>query len=164
MLIECVLKCDRILSAYIIFSDKKIQNDWLNAITDGSIIWQINSNGWTDANIIVHWLKTVFHYHTKHFKKQFKLLLLNDHISHITIEFIKFCEQMKIIALCLFSHLIHLLQSLNVSVFSPLNKTYKKLVSVNSQYEAMNVIKIGFLDHIQKIKKQTIKIINVINE
>ena len=34
LLIECVLKCDRILSAYTIFSSKRIQNDWLNAITD----------------------------------------------------------------------------------------------------------------------------------
>ena len=91
-LIECILKCDRILSAYIIFSGKKIQNDWLNAITNGSITLQISSNEWIDANIVVHWLKTMFHYYTKHFKKQFKLLLLNGHISHISIKFIKFCE------------------------------------------------------------------------
>ena len=90
----------------------------------------------------------MFHHHTKHFKKQFKLLLLNDHINHISIEFIKFCEQMKIIALCLSFHLIHLLQSLNVSVFNPLNKTYKKLVSVKFQYGTMNVIKVEFLNYI----------------
>ena len=124
---------------------------------------QINPNGWTDADIVVHWLKTVFHHHTKHSKGQFRLLLLNGHISHISIEFIKFCEQMKIIALCLPPHLIYLLQSLDVSVFSPLNKTYKKLVFVKSQYEAMNVIKVEFLDYIQKIRKQTMMTINVMN-
>ena len=164
LLIECVLKCDRILFVYIIFSDKKIQNDWLNAITNESIILQISSNGWTDTNIIVHWLKTVFHYHTKYFKKQFRLLLLNGYINHISIEFIKFCQQMKIIALCLSFHLIHLLQSLIVSVFSPLNKTYKKLVFVNSRYGAMNVIKIEFLNHIKKTKKQSMISINIMHE
>ena len=69
-LIECVLKCGRILSAYIIFSDKRIQDDLLNAITNESITLHVSPNGWTDANIAVYWLKTVFHYHTKHFKKQ----------------------------------------------------------------------------------------------
>ena len=106
----------------------------------------------------------MFHYHTKHFKKQFKLLLLNCHINHISIEFIKFCEQMKIIALYLSFYLIHLLQSLNVDVFSPLNKTYKKLVFANFQYGAMNVIKIEFLNHIQKTKKQTMITINMMNK
>ena len=163
-LIEFVLKCGRILSTYIIFSNKKIQNDWLNAITDESVTLQISSNEWTDANIAVHWLKTVFHHHTKHFEKKCKLLLLNGHINHISIEFIKFCEQMKTIALCLSFHSIHLLQSLNVDVFSSLNKTYKKLISAKSQYGAMNVIKVEFLDYIQKTKKQTMIIINVMNE
>ena len=163
-LIECVLKCGRILSAYIIFSDKKIQNDWLNAITNGSITLQINPNGWTDADIVVHWLKTVFHHHTKHSKGQFRLLLLDGHTSHISIEFIKFCEQMKIIALCLPPHSTHLLQPLDVGVFSPLNKAYKKLVSAKSQYGAMNVTKVEFLNYIQKVKKQAMMIMNVMNE
>ena len=160
-LIECVSGCGRILSAYIIFPGKRIQDDWLNAITDGSITLQVSPNGWTDADIAVHWLKTVFHYHTKHSKGQFRLLLLDGHTSHISIEFIKFCEQMKIIALCLPPHSTHLLQPLDVGVFSPLNKTYKKLVSANSRYGAMNVTKIEFLDHIQKARKQAMMTTNV---
>ena len=55
---------------------------------------------------------------------------------------------MKIIALCLPPHSIYLLQSLNVSVFNSLNKTYKKLVFVNFQYGAKNMIKIEFLNQI----------------
>ena len=71
---------------------------------------------------------------------------------------------MKIIALYLSFYSIHLLQSLNVNVFNSLNKTYKKLISVKSQYGAMNMIKIEFLNYIQKIKKQTMIIINMMNE
>ena len=71
------------------------------------------------------------------------MLIVNDHESHIFMNFIKFCDQKKILILCLSSHSTHLLQPLNVNVFDPLSKAYKTLVSARSRYGGRKYLEIG---------------------
>ncbi len=57
------------------------------------------------------------------------MLLINDHTSHITTKMIDYCINQKIILLCFSTHIIHLLQSLDVEVFASLTTAYKFHVS-----------------------------------
>jgi len=54
----------------------------------------------------------------------FCLLLLDGHGSHFNWEFFDFCLSNKIIPLCLPAHSTHLLQPLDVGLFSPLQRFY----------------------------------------
>ena len=56
------------------------------------------------------------------------LLILNDHGSHLTPEFNQLCMENNIVSLYMLSHLSHLLQSLNVSVFAVLKHLYEDLI------------------------------------
>ncbi|KAF8247323.1 DDE-domain-containing protein, partial [Wilcoxina mikolae CBS 423.85] len=56
------------------------------------------------------------------------LLILDGYGSHITYEFVNYCESHDIILYCLPPHSTHLLQPLNVGLFAPLQHSYSKAV------------------------------------
>jgi hypothetical protein len=161
-LIECVFN-DITLSPYFIFKNKLIQQTWLNSIKNGQAVLQVSDNDWTINAIGLHWLKT-FNLHTRiHTQDTHWLLVLNDHESHVFSDFIQYCCDHSIVALCLSSHSTHLLQSLNVEVFEPLSKAYKKCVHLHSCYEAVNVNKLDFLHYYQKARLTAITTQNVLS-
>jgi hypothetical protein len=54
------------------------------------------------------------------------MILFDGHSSHITTEVIKFYIAKKILLICLPPHTTHMLQPLDVGVFSPLNSIPKR--------------------------------------
>ena len=79
------------------------------------------------------------------------------------MEFMEFCDQIKILPLCLPPHSTHLLQPLDVGGFGPLSKAYKQLVSSRSRYGAVNVSKVEFLNLIQVARKQAMSTTNILS-
>lgn len=57
-----------------------------------------------------------------------RLLIFDGHGSHITYEFVLFCINRNILLLCLPSHSTHLLQPLDVGLFSPYQHFYGQAV------------------------------------
>ena len=160
-MIECVSSLGSVLPAYFIFQGVRVQQAWLGPIKDNRTTLQVSPNGWTTNEIALHWLKEVFDLHTRHTQGVYRLLILDGHESHVSIDFMTYCEQHKIIPLCLPPHSTHLLQPLDVGVFSPLAKAYKKRVANHSRYGAVNVSKIDFLSYIQEARKEAMTIINI---
>ncbi|KAG2001679.1 hypothetical protein GB937_010022 [Aspergillus fischeri] len=88
-----------------------------------------SDNGWITDIIGLRWLKEVFKlYLRRHSTGAKRLLILDSHSSHQTAEFDAFCKENAIIYLCMPPHTSHLLQPLDVGVFSPLKHAYGKLV------------------------------------
>ena len=54
------------------------------------------------------------------------LLILNSYRSHLTIEFINYYNNNKILLIIYLFYLTHLLQLLNIRIFSPLTTIYSK--------------------------------------
>jgi hypothetical protein len=71
---------------------------------------------------------------------------VDRHNFHILKEFIQFCQNYSIIALYLPSYITHILQPLDISVFAPLIKAYKKQVYDYNIYDAFNIDKSNFLE------------------
>ncbi|KAF1922938.1 DDE-domain-containing protein, partial [Didymella exigua CBS 183.55] len=86
----------------------------------------------TNNKLRVKWLKH-FDKHTKaHTVGSYWLLILDGHESHNSVEFHQYCEEHKIITLCMPPHSSHLLQPLdllNVTCFLPLKRLYGDEVS-----------------------------------
>ncbi len=79
------------------------------------------------------------------------MLLIDDHASYITTSMIDYYVSQKIILLCLSTHITHLLQSLNVEVFTLLTTAYKFYVQQITQLEVSYLInKINFLEIYQQ--------------
>ncbi len=72
-------------------------------------------------------------------------MILDGHDSHKSYDFITFCEQHGIILLCLPPHSTHLVQPLDVGVFSPLKTAYCNEIDVLSRARRDNINKKTFL-------------------
>jgi len=162
-LIECVCFNNNVLFSYFIFKSKGIQQAWLDPIKNNKTVLSVSENSWTINELRLQWLKAFDLHTTAQTWEIYWLLILNDHESHVSSDFIQYCCDHSIIALCLSPHSTHLLQSLNVEVFSPLTKAYKKLVYEHSHYNAVNVSKVNFLHYYQKAKLTAITTKNVLS-
>jgi hypothetical protein len=73
------------------------------------------------------------------------LLIVDGYESYNSHEFHKYCEEEKIIVLCMPPHSSHLLQPLNVGCFSPLKRVYGDEINSLSQYSTKKIKKEAFL-------------------
>ena len=91
----------------------------------------------------------------------YRLLILDGHTSHVSLEFIQYCTDHKIIALCLPPHSTHVLQPLDVGVFSPLAKAYKTRIQQDSVFGAEKITNEQFLKFYQLARQEAISLRNI---
>ena len=97
------------------YEDSTLPPDWVISTTH---------NGWTTNEKGVEWIQH-FEKHTKaRTRGTYRLLIVDGHESHHSTEFELFCQDHKIITLCMPSHSSHILQPLDVGCFGPLKKAY----------------------------------------
>lgn len=104
------------------------------------------------------WFKKIFEPQSKQRLEnddEVRLLFLDGHSSHVSREVILFCEQHKIILLCLPAHSTHIFQPLDVGIFGPLVARYKQLLENRSRPGGGYFIdKVDFLDIYQDARDQ----------
>ncbi|OCL00403.1 CENP-B protein, partial [Cenococcum geophilum 1.58] len=91
------------------------------------------------------------------------LLILDGYKSYVLIQFTKYCEAYKIIPLYLPPYSTHLLQPLDVGIFSPLSKAYRKRLHNFAFYRAVNITKPKFLKYYQAAQCEAILLTNIAN-
>jgi hypothetical protein len=97
------------------YQESNLPGDWAIATTQ---------NGWTDNETGLEWLKHFDRCTTKRSNSRYRLLILDGHESHHSADFEIYCEENKIITLCMPPHSSHLLQPLDVGCFGLLKKAY----------------------------------------
>jgi hypothetical protein len=116
--------------------EEDIPRDWAIAISD---------NGWTNNELGVEWLKH-FNAHTKtRVVGARRLLVLDGHRSHHSLEFQELCKENNIYTLCMPPHSSHLLQPLDVGCFSPLKRAYSREVEGLIRHHINHITKLEFL-------------------
>jgi hypothetical protein len=81
-------------------------------------------NGWADNELGLEWLKHFNRSTSARLVGHYRLLILDGHESHHSLDFEKHCQANKIITLCMPPYSSHLLQPLDVWYFSLLKKAY----------------------------------------
>src|ERR1700753_1773578 len=94
---------------FIIFKGRQHYNTWYKAIADRpSWVLSVSDKGWTSLEHGLEWLQH-FNQHTEaRTKGAYRLLIMDGHDSHNTIEFENFCKDHRIITLCIPPHSSHL--------------------------------------------------------
>jgi hypothetical protein len=69
-------------------------------------------------------------------------LIVDGHSSHINMEFISLCDQLRILLLILPPHSTHRLQPLDVSLFAPLARYYTNGLN-NLMFESLGIVSIS---------------------
>jgi hypothetical protein len=91
-----------------------------------------SENGWSDASIAVLWLRGFIEQTAPPCDANgvmpYRLLIVNGHSSHASLEFIELAENNRVVVLCFPAHATHLLQPLDVVCFAQLKKKYSEVL------------------------------------
>jgi len=133
-LLACICADGSALPLSLIYeaANKGIQSSWVEDIKAGyhEVFITSSSSGWTNNDTGLAWLEQVFDRCTK--KKagrSHRLLIVDGHGSHITMDFIDYCDQNRILLAILPPHSTHTLQPLDVAMFKPLSTAYSAELS-----------------------------------
>lgn len=89
-------------------------------------------SGWTNNDIGLAWLEQVFDRCTKQKARRgrdWRLIILDGHGSHVTPDFLDYCDSHRILLAILPPHSTHTLQPLDVVLFKPLSTAYSAALS-----------------------------------
>ena len=130
---------------FIIFAGKHHLSAWYKEDIPRDWAIAVSDNGWTTNEIGVDWLK----HFIKHTKDRVvgarRLLILDGHESHHSLEFQELCKENNIYTLCMPPHSSHLLQPLDVGCFSPLKRAYSREIEALIRYHINYITKLKFL-------------------
>jgi hypothetical protein len=133
-LLACICADGSRLEPSLIYqsASSSIQDSWLQAFDpdDHQARFASSPSGWTNNNIGLAWLKQVFDRSTKlKAGRSYRLLILDGHGSHLTMDFIEYCDCNQILLAIYPPHSTHTLQPLDVVMFKPLSSAYSSQVA-----------------------------------
>ncbi|KAF7566470.1 TolA, Membrane protein involved in colicin uptake [Pyrenophora tritici-repentis] len=144
-LLACCCADGSSLPPALIYAAKNgaIRSSWVEDIKAGEHEVFVSSSltGWSNNDVGLAWLEQVFDRYTKQRSGRWRLLILDGHGSHLTMEFIKYCDRHRILLMILPPHSTHTLQPLDVVLFKPLSQAYSNELT-NHLYKAQGLIPI----------------------
>ena len=157
-LIECVSATGKRLPAFYIYAGAAHYAGWHQEDSiDAQTVFAYTDNGWTKDYVGLEFLKNHFDKYAIPSKSgAVRLLLCDNHSSHDTYEFKKYCIEHNIALFYFPSHATHLLQPLDVGVFGPLDRYCSQEVDIwtASQPLATPLRKADFLPMCEQARKK----------
>ena len=130
--IECISAEGQALDPLVIYKGVNVQQQWFPTVIsdlEQYRTWSFTSTpkGWTTNATGLEWLLKIFIPRSQPDNPQEpRLLILDGHGSHSTTDFIWNCYINNIFLLFLLPHSSHLLQPLDLSIFSSMKTAYQK--------------------------------------
>ena len=129
-LLACVCASGDALPPALIYQGTSgLQSSWVDAVEVGKhqVFFSNSATGWTNNDIGLAWLEQVFDRYTKQkARRDYRLLIVDGHGSHVTTDFIDYCDGNRILLAIFPPHSTHSLQPLDVVLFAPLSKYYSQ--------------------------------------
>jgi len=166
-ILECVSALGVALDPLIVFKGKAIQHQWFPEELEFLQKWHFTTSdkGWTEDAIALKWLKEIFIPSTQpsaRTPKAMRLLIMDGHKSHETDDFMWECYKNNIYLLFLPPHSSHVLQPLNLSVFSVIKRAYRRELAVYIEgAETTPIGKITFLKCYSRARDDGLTVKNI---
>jgi hypothetical protein len=142
-LVQGVGSTGKVIPPFLILAGKVLISNWFTEDLPRDWVIDVSPTGWTNNNLALAWL----HHFDTHAKPVgvYRLLIIDGHESHCSVDFQDLCREKKIITLCMPPHSSHLLQPLDVACFSPLKRLYGDEVSALARSRIHHINKETFL-------------------
>jgi hypothetical protein len=143
--IQAVGAQGRVIPPYIIVAGKNHLSDWYeDSLFPADWRVTITDNGWTTNEKGLEWVQ-FFDRSTKIYAKGvYRLLILDGHESHHSVDFETYCKANSIITLCMPAHSSHRLQPLDVGCFRPLKTAYNRQLEKLMKVHITHITKADF--------------------
>ena len=154
--LECIAADGWVMPPWFLVKGQYHMESWyIDADLPNDYTIMPTPNGYTDEIVGFQWIQC-FREFTKHrAKAQFRLLLMDYHTSHLSYDFIQFCEEKMIIPYCFIPHTTHLCQPLDDVPFSVLKHYYKSHNNDVSFWGGSINQKADFFAGIHEVRTQT---------
>lgn len=138
---------------YFIFPRKNFRNHFLKGAPPGSA-GGVSDSGWTNGKIFLSILKH-FKLHERPTKDNPKLIILDGHESHTSVDALNYAKDNGIILVTFPPHCSHKMQPLDLTVFGPLKMRYNKACSdfMNDFSDQSSVPRITIYDIAEMVGK-----------
>ena len=108
-LLACICADGTALSPGLIYQDNSgdMQDTWLENFDHSSdeAYFATSSKDWTSEDLDMSWLETIFNYYIKEKTgNSCYLLIINDFLSHVNLQFINYCDLNQILLIILPPH------------------------------------------------------------
>jgi hypothetical protein len=157
--IECITADGFVIPPYFVFKGEYHLERWYQSadLPDDYRI-ATSPKGFTSDQLAFDWIQH-FHTHTKDRVKkgEQRLLLMDGHGSHLTYDFIQFCEQLSIVPFCFIPHTTHITQPLDGQPFQVYKHYFRSQNNQTLQWGGSVTDKADFLRDIPQIRMQTFK-------
>jgi hypothetical protein len=158
--IQGVSAAGYLLPPFVIFAGSVLIDVWFKDLPRDWIL-KVSLNGWTNNQLALAWLEH-FDKHTKlSAVGAYRLLILDGHESHSSLEFQDLCKEKKIILRYMPPHSSHLLQPLDVGCFAPLKRRYGDQISALARNRIHFVSKETFLQAFKPAFEQALTAENI---
>jgi hypothetical protein len=129
-LLACISAAGVAVAPTLIYkgASNELQDTWVDEVEEGDdAYFATSANGWSSNAFGLAWLQKVFDPQTKKKgSRNYRLLIVDGHSSHVNLAFLEGCKRLRIIILILPPHSTHRLQPLDVGLFLPLSTYYGK--------------------------------------
>ncbi|SPO22558.1 related to transposase [Ustilago trichophora] len=135
--IECIGSAGQVLPPLIITKGRVHTVGEQQRMENVPATWRFakSNNGWTNNEIAVQWVETIFDPSTTPLPSSaWRLLILDGHGSHTSVEFCNALWSRRIIPFLFPPHATHVMQPLDVSIFRPLKGRYQHAVNEAAQH------------------------------
>lgn len=144
------------LPPFLVVSGQHHLENWY---TEGGLppswVVKTTSNGWTDNETGMEWIRHFDKYTAPRARALYRMLVLDGHESHQSVEFNAFCKERNIIPICLPPHSSHLTQPLDVGCFAPLKRAYGRQIESFIKSHINHITKVEFFLAFQAAYKET---------
>ena len=145
--LECISAAGVPLPPLAIFKAKHRNTGWIPPHTLRNWRFSTSTCGWTSDSHAFEWLTTVFEPMTRPADPTLHgLLVVDGHGSHITANVIAHCMEHAIDLLILPPHTLHMLQPLDVGVFSPLKRALAAETDAVSRLDTGRIQRVEWTD------------------
>lgn len=114
------------LPPMVVYKAQNLYTEWTKHGAAG-VIYSVSPSGWFDSLLFQQWFFNLFLPHVR--GKPGKKVLIGDNLaSHFSLPVLKACEEENISFTSLIPHSTHLLQPLDVCVFGPAKRVWRKVM------------------------------------
>jgi hypothetical protein len=154
-IIETISALGRKTRPVIIFKGKNPQSSWFDIKKVPDWFYTQTENAWTSNDLALAWLCKVFIPETKPDDDSYRILLMDGHGSHETVDFMYECHKHKIRLVYLPPHSSHVLQPLDLGTFASVKSRYRaEIANISFLDDAAPIKKRRFLECYQKIREE----------
>lgn len=141
----------------IIVKGVVIQARWFTEITDDNIAIGVSESGYTNDILCFQWLQHWNRLSKRTQKGTYRLLIIDGYESHLSLQFVRFCELEKVILLRLPPHSTHFLQPLDVVIFQQWKHWHAEAIDHAVRHGVGEFDRQTFLANLESIRKATFK-------